>query len=94
MFGVEQGININEDVDGRPPLLYAADYGQLEVIDYLVSKGANVNATDKHGISPLLAAIWEGHTACVKLLLQKVGPIIQTKPEKSSPGNTLMFDSK
>ncbi|CAL8115994.1 unnamed protein product [Orchesella dallaii] len=66
-----QGININEEVDGRPPLLYAADYGQLEVIDYLVAKGANVNATDKHGISPLLAAIWEGHTSCVRLLLEK-----------------------
>ena len=26
-----------------------------------------------HGIAPLLAAIWEGHTATVKLLLAKVG---------------------
>ena len=25
-----------------------------------------------HGIAPLLAAIWEGHTATVKLLLAKV----------------------
>lgn len=24
---------------------------------------------DKHGISALLAAIWEGHTECVKLML-------------------------
>jgi ankyrin repeat protein len=34
---------VNEDVDGRPPILYAADYGQREVIEYLLSKGANVN---------------------------------------------------
>lgn len=26
---------------------------------------------DKHGITPILAAIWEGHTTCVELLLQK-----------------------
>lgn len=28
-------------------------------------------AVDKHGISPLLAAIWEGHTECVSLLLNQ-----------------------
>ena len=31
-----------------------------------------MQAKDKHGISTLLAAIWEGHTDCVKLLLSKV----------------------
>lgn len=25
---------------------------------------------DKHGITPLLAAIWEGHTSCVRVLLE------------------------
>ena len=67
---------MNADIDGRLPLHYASDYGQLEVIKYLCSKvsrlalernirpasadvllfqGANLNAEDKHGISPLLA---------------------------------------
>lgn len=27
---------------------------------------------DKHGITPILAAIWEGHTSCVEYLLKKV----------------------
>ena len=67
-----QGMNVNADIDGRSPLHYAADYGQIEVLQYLVSKGANGNAKDKHGISVLLAAIWEGHTNCVKFLIQKV----------------------
>ena len=31
-----------------------------------------VQVPDKHGITPLLAAIYEGHTECVKLLLAKV----------------------
>ena len=31
-----------------------------------------MNAKDKHGISVLLAAIWEGHTKCVEFLIQKV----------------------
>ncbi len=36
---------------------------------YLVSKGANVNASDQYGITPLLAATMEGHTDSVKFLL-------------------------
>nr|XP_022906858.1 myotrophin [Onthophagus taurus] len=67
----KKAVNINADIDGRPPILYAADYGQTDVIEYLINNGANVNAKDKHGITALLAAIWEGHKDCVKLLLAK-----------------------
>ena len=42
-----KGINVNDDIDGRPPILYAADYGQQEVIEYLVAKGADVNVSTK-----------------------------------------------
>ena len=59
-------------IDGRTPMHLAADYGQLEVLKYLASQGADLNAKDKHGISVILAAIWEGHTQCVKFLLEKV----------------------
>ena len=65
-------MSVNADIGGRTLLHYAADYGQTEVLQYLVSKGANQNAKDKHGITVILAAIWEGHTDCVKFLLQKV----------------------
>ena len=64
---------------------YAADYGQTEVLQYLVSKGANINTKDKHGISVILAAIWEGHIECVKFLIQKVKISINFKSE--SPKN-------
>lgn len=56
---------------GRMPLHVAADFGQDEVVEYLISKGANVNAPDKHGITPLLSACYEGHVSCVKILLEK-----------------------
>lgn len=35
-----------------------------------------VKAKDKHGISALLAAIWEGHTVCVRTLLDKVSRVL------------------
>lgn len=62
---------VNKFSSGRPPMCVAADYNQSEVIEYLLSKGANLNVTDKHGITPLLAAIYEGHTSCVQLLLSR-----------------------
>lgn len=40
-----QAVNVNEEVDGRPLILYAADYGQVDVIDYLISAGADVNVS-------------------------------------------------
>lgn len=38
---------MNDEVAGRTPLHYAADYGQEEVMLYLISKGANVNVAKK-----------------------------------------------
>lgn len=68
----KKGCGVNDELmNGRNPIHFAADYGQHAVIDYLISKGADVNLPDKHGITPLLAAIYEGHTECVKLLLAK-----------------------
>ena len=32
------GFDVNAAVDGRSPLHFAADYGQLEVIEFLVGK--------------------------------------------------------
>ncbi len=38
--------NINSDIGGgRKPIHYAADFGQNEVIEYLLSKGADVNVS-------------------------------------------------
>ncbi|XP_041367639.1 myotrophin-like [Gigantopelta aegis] len=71
IVGNQPDLLKKELASGRLAIHYAADYGQPDVIEYLISKGADVNIPDKHGITPLLAAIYEGHTKCVKSLLQK-----------------------
>ncbi|XP_034935603.1 myotrophin [Chelonus insularis] len=83
-----KNIDVNALIDGRVPLHYAADYGQYEVIRYLMEKGADANMVDKHGISVLLAAIWEGHTDCVKLLLEK-----GASPNGKTPDGTPYVDA-
>lgn len=37
---------MNLAIEGRPPLCLASDYGQLDVIKYLLDKGANVDVSD------------------------------------------------
>ncbi|XP_014246826.1 myotrophin [Cimex lectularius] len=83
-FVESKEIDINKEINGRPPLHYAADYGQRDVIEYLVSKGADINAKDKHGISALLAAVWEGHTVCVRALLDNGAEKTGTAPDGTS----------
>lgn len=39
---------------------------------------------DKHGISPILAAIWEGHTQCVRLLLANGATKTGSAPDGTS----------
>ena len=43
-----QGVDVNQQIDGRLPLHYASDYGQLEVIKYLCSK---VGRQERHKIT-------------------------------------------
>ncbi|XP_017839750.1 myotrophin [Drosophila busckii] len=62
---------VNDEIKGRFPIHYAADFGHLNVLKYLIKEGADINKKDKHGITPLLAAVWEGHTDCVEYLLEK-----------------------
>ena len=55
---------------GRGLLHCAADYGQKEVMEYLIKNKCDVNAKDEYGMTPLCNAVLEGHTGCVKLLLE------------------------
>ena len=61
-------VYIKGDND-RTPLHYAAAYGHDEIISYLLSKGADVNAINSVGESPLINASHWGLLSTVKLLL-------------------------
>ena len=55
-----------KDNDEWTPLHLAARYGHKEIVEYLVEKGADVNAKDKEGWTPLHFAAQEGHTEIVE----------------------------
>ena len=51
------GVNARERLFSSTPLHFAATEGQKEITQILVTKGADVNATNKNGITPLMCAM-------------------------------------
>ncbi|MCF6130655.1 ankyrin repeat domain-containing protein [Flavobacterium wongokense] len=46
---VEYGADVNEMVNGLTPLMFAARYNKVEIIKYLLEKGADKKLKDERG---------------------------------------------
>ena len=62
-------FDVNEA--GETPLHIAARNGNLNIVRYLIRKGANKNADNPKDQTPLHLAVQAGHTSLVRLLLAK-----------------------
>jgi len=65
-----------KDNDGTTPFHFAAQYNSVDVLQYLVSIGADVNAKDNDGETPLDHAKEDGSTLVFEYLssvMSKVG---------------------
>jgi len=72
-LAIEHGANVKAtDVDGRTPLLFAAnsDPLPLNTVQLLIEHGADVNAKNMYGHTPLYLAKLHGDTPVVDLLLK------------------------
>jgi ankyrin repeat protein len=65
---VEAGAEIN--FYGWPPLSYAAFNGHTAIVDYLLKRGAEIDAKTQNGSTALFFAARFGHIEAVKLLLK------------------------
>jgi len=74
-----------KDANSRGPIHWASDYNQLEILQYLAGKGVKVDEPDKYGITPLLAAVYEGHVEVVKFLLSKGAKKTTKGPDGKTP---------
>ena len=59
------------DREGRTLLAYAAFYGRLDLLEYLVSRGANINAADRNGYTALHGAVQEKRMDVIEYLLSR-----------------------
>ncbi|KAL3319329.1 hypothetical protein Ciccas_002011 [Cichlidogyrus casuarinus] len=69
---VRSGTSINSiDYSGRKstPLHFAAGYGRRDIVEYLVNKGADIDAKDDGGLIPLHNACSFGHFSVVQSLI-------------------------
>lgn len=71
------GFNFSEgDYDKRTPLHVASAYDRLNIVQYLIDQGVNVNPIDRWGATPLNdGAVWPK----VKSLLASKGAILGKK---------------
>lgn len=66
---VLHGVDINSgDYDHRTPLHLAASEGKIKAVEFLINEGANVNAEDRWGGTPIQDAERHFHHDVVKLL--------------------------
>lgn len=71
MFNVCSSFITLRDEQGRNPLHYAASFGYLEEVRFLLNRcPANAVEPDKSGLLPIHLASIEGHVDAIRLLLQ------------------------
>lgn len=80
--------NAAEELNGIPVVLYAATNGSAEVLQLILHAGANPNAHDGNGTTPLMAAAYLGNTEMIPVLLAAKADL-EARQRKEE--NALMF---
>lgn len=77
------------DREGKTPLHYAAAKGHLNVVEWLVKNGANVNARNSSGITPLYLAKGFGKKDVAQFLEQHGAAADIIKPQRQTTKTTI-----
>jgi len=70
---LQYGINVNERSNGLTPLMIAARYNNVEIIQLLLDHGADIKATNDDAFTALKIAELSKATDAVALLKSKMG---------------------
>ena len=74
------------DTNNDTALTLSAAGGNLELVELLLSRGANIEHRDKKGFTPLIIAATSGHLNIVNFLLKKGADIeVQAERTRDSP---------
>ncbi len=66
---LQLGIDAGYEFDSRPLICIAAMFNQPETLAILIAHGADVNASDGSGVTPLMFAARDGYSEMIKKML-------------------------
>uniref|UniRef100_A0A7N8XXS4 non-specific serine/threonine protein kinase n=1 Tax=Mastacembelus armatus TaxID=205130 RepID=A0A7N8XXS4_9TELE len=76
LLGSLNSYDVNQpNKHGTPPLLIAAGCGNIQIIEVLMRKGADIQAHDKSGANAIYYAARHGHVETLKFLHEKKCPL-------------------
>lgn len=84
-------VNTEDDANAKRPdnnktiLMYAVWVGNEAAVEHLIAKGADVNAKDAEGVTPLLLAIYKERTAIALSLIDHGADVNATAHDGSTP---------
>ncbi len=70
VIGLLDQFDIDIDIEGGTPLNHAVNYERTKLVDYLIKKGANVNALYDGDYTPLMSAIDRKNIELINILLK------------------------
>lgn len=86
---IKRGADVNER--NGAPLEYASERGHVEVVRFLLGKGANPDGKVVQYRTPLIEASSEGHYKIVKMLISAGADVNAHIPDRLGGGSALNF---
>ncbi len=83
LLSADSSLAKTKDSLGRPPLQNPCWDGNIEMVELLLSYGADVNAQNRDNVTPLHSATSKGDPRVIKLLLEH-GAEVNAKTKNSS----------
>jgi Ankyrin repeats (3 copies)/SOCS box len=73
-----------ENGEHKTPLMKAIDGGHASMVDRLIRAGASLDTADVWGTPPLLAAVFSGEPATIRILVQNGCDVDESSPKNPS----------
>ncbi|KAM3716378.1 Ankyrin repeat, PH and SEC7 domain containing protein secG [Dirofilaria immitis] len=87
---LKYGAKVNaRDIDGRTPILWAASYGNLEIVIILSKTGGDIYAVDRDQLGAIHCAASHGHAHIIEYLINTLDPSIINLVDRN--GDTALF---
>ncbi|MCP9257049.1 Ankyrin repeat protein [Dirofilaria immitis] len=87
---LKYGAKVNaRDIDGRTPILWAASYGNLEIVIILSKTGGDIYAVDRDQLGAIHCAASYGHAHIIEYLINTLDPSIINLVDRN--GDTALF---